>query len=107
MTPDELAAAIKAHPFSEVAPELMNAVTNIALSQSLPFTPVDTGLLRTSETTHIEQGGYLGFVSTDTPYAPFQSVEFFQLGAEASVKLVEDLMQKIGVSWLEIIARGG
>lgn len=106
MTPDELAAAIKAHPFSEVAPELMDAVTKIALGASLPFTPVDTGLLRTSETTRIEPGGMRGFVETDTWYAVYQKVDFFVLGAEASVKPVEELMGKIGVQYWEVLIKG-
>lgn len=107
MTPDELAAAIKAHPFAEVAEDLMRAVTLIALSKSLPFTPVLTGLLRTSETTRIEPGGMRGFVETDVFYSVFQKVDFFVLGAEASVHDAEDLMQKIGIKYFEIIARGG
>lgn len=105
MTPDELAAAIKAHPFSDVAEDLMWHVTGIALSKSLPFTPVDTGLLRTSETTRVEPGGMRGFVETSVFYAPFQAVDFFQLGADASVRPAEELMQKIGLDYFAILIR--
>jgi hypothetical protein len=105
MTPEELAAAIKAHPFSEVAEDLMWTVTGIALSKSLPFTPVDTGLLRTSETTRVEPGGMRGFAETDTPYAIYQKVDFFQLGADASVRPAEALMQKIGLDYFAILLR--
>src|SRR5678815_2763786 len=101
MTPDELAHALKAHPFSDVAEDLMRAVTLIGLSKTLPFTPVDTGLLRTSETTRVEPGGLRGYVETDTYYAPYQKVEFFQLGADASVAEVEALLEHIGVQYLD------
>ena len=107
MTPEELAAAIKRRPFADVAPELIDQVTKIALGHVQSFTPVDTGLLLSSEAAHIAPSGLEGFVSTDVYYAPFQSVEFMQLGADASVADVEALMQKVGVAWLEVIARGG
>ena len=106
MTPEELAAAIKAHPFAELAPELMYQALEIARDRTLPFTPVDTGLLRTGESSFVEAGGYRGFVGTDVTYSVFQKVEFFQLGAEASVQPVEALLQKIGVTWFDLIARG-
>lgn len=106
MTPQELAAAIRAHPFSELAPELMGHVVQIMLSEAQPVTPTDTGFLQSSEFMRIEQGGMVVFVGTDTPYAVFQKVEFFQIAAESSVGQVEAQFEQIGIAWLDVIAKG-
>lgn len=104
MTPDELAKRIKDRPFSAVAEDLMRRVVDSALPHVQSFTPVDTGLLVSSERTRVESG-MRGFIETDTPYAIFQRVEFMQLGADAARADIEGIMIKVGQSWLEVLVK--
>ena len=71
MTPEELQAQIRAHPFAQMREELMTKVTLLALRHAQLRTPVRTGTLRRSETTAVEQGGLRGYIGSNIVYAPF------------------------------------
>jgi hypothetical protein len=71
MTPEQLAANMRAHPFAEQREQIMTKVTLAALRASQLRTPVRTGTLRRSETTAVDPGGLRGYVGTNIVYAPF------------------------------------
>lgn len=71
MTPDELAARLKAHPFSVLREGLMQRVVLTVLPFAQRATPVRRGTLRRSETTRVESGGLRGFIGSNIVYAAF------------------------------------
>ena len=106
MTPEELAkkltpAALKA----EIEPFMQRAVL-LALRESQPRTPVDTGNLRRSETTEVRQGGLIGAVGTNVEYAPFvhKRVPFFAQGIQAAAPAIEAEAEKIGIAFFAKVA---
>ena len=57
MTPEELAGKLTPAAFQALLEPFMQRATLLALRESQPVTPVDTGTLRRSETTRVEAGG--------------------------------------------------
>jgi hypothetical protein len=103
LTPDELAARLKAHPFAAVREPLMQRITFVALGHSQPLTPVRTGTLRRSETTRVEPGGLKGYLGSNIKYAPFvhARVPFFKQGIEESRAEAQRLLEESGDAYLE------
>lgn len=103
LTPDELAAKLKAHPFASVREPLMQKIVLTALAHSQPLTPVRTGTLRRSETTRVAPGGLKGWVGTNIVYAPFvhRRVPFFAQGIDASRPAIDTLLQQAGDAFLK------
>ncbi len=103
LTPDELAARLKAHPFADVREPLMGKITFLALRHAQPLTPVRTGTLRRSETTRVEPGGLRGWIGSNIKYAPFvhDRVPFFAQGIAESRTEAEQLLQKEGDAYLK------
>lgn len=102
--PAELAAKLKDPAlYAAFKTELMTKVTLLALSKSLPQTPVRFGHLRRSETTRVEKGGDRGFLGSNLVYAPFvhARVPFFQLGIDDSQAQIAQLLQSAGDDYLE------
>lgn len=83
--------------------ELMTRVTLLALSKSMPLTPVRTGTLRRSETTRVAKGGERGFLGSNLIYAPFvhARVPFFAQGIAASQGDISKLLQQAGDDYVE------
>jgi hypothetical protein len=106
MTPEELAAKLRAHPFADELEPLMHKITLVALRYSQQRTPVDTGTLRRSETTRVEAGGARGYVGTNVEYGPFvhARVPFFAQGIQASRGDIERLLQQAGEGYWGRIA---
>lgn len=102
LTPDELAARLKAHPFADVREPLMHKVTLLALRRSQPLTPVRTGHLRRSETTRVEPGGLRGWLGSNLVYSAFvhKRVPFFQMGIDQSRAERDRLLQDAGDAFL-------
>lgn len=98
LTPDELAARMKAHPFADVREPLMTKLVLLALAKALPQTPVRTGHLRRSETFRVEAGGLRGFIGSNVIYAPFvhKIVPFLQMGIDDSRAEREQLIEAEG-----------
>lgn len=98
LSPDELAARLKAHPFADVREPLMTKITLLALRRSQPVTPVRFGHLRRSETTRVEPGGLRGWLGSNVVYAAFvhRNVPFFQLGIDQSRGERDKLIQDTG-----------
>lgn len=98
LSPDELAARLKAHPFADVREPLMSKITLLALRHSQPLTPVRTGLLRRSETTRVERGGAKGWIGSNVVYAPFvhDRVPFFAQGIEEARPEIQQLLGAAG-----------
>lgn len=103
LTPDELAARIKAHPFASVREPLMGKITLLALRSAQPETPVRSGTLRRSETTRVEPGGLKGWLGSNIVYAPFvhARVPFFQLGIDQSQAERQKALQEAGDAYLK------
>jgi len=107
--PDELAARLKAHPFSAVRETLMNRVTLTVLRHSQQRTPVRTGHLRRSETTRVEPGGLRGFIGTNIQYGVWvhegtrfmAARPFFVEGMQDSRAEIATLLEKAGSDYLE------
>jgi hypothetical protein len=102
LTPDELAARIRAHPFADVREPLMQKITLAALARALPLTPVRTGTLRRSETNRVETGGLKGWIGSNVIYAPFvhANVPFLQMGIDQSAPERDRLLQAAGDEYL-------
>lgn len=102
LTPDELAAAIRAHPFAAVREPLMQRILFAALGPSQRATPVRFGTLRRTETTRVEPGGLSGFLGSNLIYAPFQHarIPFFELGIEQSANERQRLLTDAGDAYL-------
>jgi hypothetical protein len=98
LTPDELAARLKAHPFADVREPLMTKITLLSLRHSMPLTPVRTGTLRRSETTRVERGGLRGWVGSNIVYAAHvhERVPFFAQGIEAALPEIQALLGAAG-----------
>jgi len=97
--PAALAAKLKdPAQFSAFKTALMTKITLVALSHSMPQTPVRTGTLRRSETTRVEQGGDRGFLGSNVIYAPFvhARIPFFQQGIDESQAQIAQLLQSAG-----------
>ena len=107
LSPEEIAARLKAHPFSDVREPLMQKITLLALRESQPLTPVDTGLLRRSETTRVERGGLRGYVGSNVVYAPFvhARVPFFEQGIEAAQGDIQQLLAEAGDAYMALAAK--
>ena len=107
LTPDELAARLKNHPFRDVREQLMTKITFVALGHAQTRTPVRTGTLRRSETTRVEAGGLRGFVGTNIKYAPFvhNRVPFFEQAITDSRGEVQQLLQDTGDAFFKGIIR--
>lgn len=105
LTPDELAARLKAHPFADVREPLMGKITLLALRHSQPLTPVRTGTLRRSETTRVERGGLRGWVGSNLVYAPFvhARVPFFAQGIEAAMPEIQALLGEAGDAYFKSV----
>lgn len=103
LSPDELAARLKAHPFASSREPLMGKITLLALRHSQPLTPVRTGHLRRSETTRVEPGGLRGWIGSNVVYAPFvhARVPFFAMGIDAARPEIQKLLQVAGDDYLE------
>lgn len=103
LTPEELAARLKAHPFAAVREPLMQKITLLALRRAQPITPVRTGTLRRSETTRVEPGGLRGFIGSNVVYAPFvhARVPFFADAIEDSRDEAQQLLQDAGDAYLK------
>lgn len=103
MTPQELAARIKAHPFADVREPLMQKITLAALARALPLTPVRTGALRRSETNRVETGGLKGWIGSNVNYAPFvhANVPFLKKGIDNSAPERDRLLQDAGDEYLK------
>lgn len=103
LTPDELAARIKAHPFASVREPLMQQILYAALAPAQAETPVDTGHLRRSETTRVEHGGLRGFLGSNVVYAPFVHARtpFFAQGIEQSASARQQLLEAAGDAYLK------
>jgi hypothetical protein len=102
--PAALAAKLKdPAAFSAFKTELMTKITFVALSKSMPQTPVRTGTLRRSETTRVERGGDRGFLGSNLVYAPFvhARVPFFRLGIDDSQAAIAQLLQSAGDDYLK------
>lgn len=102
LTPDELAARIKAHPFASVREPLMQQITFVVLGHAQQETPVRTGTLRRSLTTRVEPGGLQGFVGTNVVYAPFvhARIPFLELGLAQSQQEIARLLSDAGDAYL-------
>jgi hypothetical protein len=98
LTPDELAARLKAHPFADVREPLMQKILFVALRHAQQLTPVDTGTLRRSETTRVEAGGLRGYIGSNVVYAPFvhAKVPFFGDAITASRNEIQQILQASG-----------
>lgn len=105
MTPDELAAKLKAHPFADVREQLMQKITFIAQAHAQERTPVRTGTLRRSETTRVEAGGLRGYIGTNVVYAPFVHARtpFFSEGIADSRPEIDKLLQAAGDDFLKAV----
>jgi len=105
MTPDELAAKLKAHPFSAARETLMNRVVLTVLPFAQRATPVRTGTLRRSETTRVESGGLRGFIGSNLVYAPFihRRVPFFQMAIDDSRADVQKVLEKAGDDFFKAV----
>lgn len=103
LTPDELAARLKAHPFAAVREPLMQKMTLVALGRAQQLTPVRTGTLRRSETTRVEAGGLRGYIGSNVVYAPFvhARVPFFQQAIDDSQADIQRLLQDAGDAYLK------
>lgn len=109
LTPDELAARIKAHPFAATREPLMQKITLLALARAQPLTPVRTGLLRRSETTRVEPGGLKGWIGSNVVYAPFvhdgtrfmSGTPFFRQGIDDSAPERDKAIQDSGDQYLK------
>lgn len=103
LTPEALAAKIKAHPFASSREPLMGKITLLALRAAQIETPVKTGTLRRSETTRVESGGLRGWVGSNVVYAPFvhARVPFFQMGIDQSQAERQQLLQDAGDKFLK------
>ncbi len=102
--PAALASKLKdPQALSAFKTQLMTKITLVALSKSLPQTPVRTGTLRRSETTRVERGGDRGFLGSNLVYAPFvhKRVPFFQLGIDDAIGAAPRLMEQAGQEYLE------
>ena len=106
LTPDELAARLKAHPFADVREPLMTKITLLSLRHSQPLTPVRKGLLRRSETTRVERGGLRGWLGSNIVYAPFvhARVPFFAMGIDAARPEIQQALADAGDAYLGGIA---
>lgn len=102
LTPDELAARLKAHPFADVREPLMGRITLLALRAAQPLTPVRSGTLRRSETTRVETGGLRGWVGSNLIYAGpvHRKVPFFQMGIDAARPEIQKALQATGDEYL-------
>jgi hypothetical protein len=103
LTPEALAAKLRAHPFAAQREPLMSKITLLALRAAQPLTPVRTGTLRRSETTRVESGGLRGWVGSNVVYAPFvhARVPFFQMGIDQSQAERQQLIQDAGDAYLK------
>ena len=104
-TPDDIARRMAAHPFSATLEPLMHKITLLALRESQLLTPVDTGLLRRSETTRVERGGLRGWIGSNIVYAPFvhARVPFFAEGIAAAAPDIQALLGDAGDSYMASI----
>jgi hypothetical protein len=102
LTPAELAARIRAHPFADVREPLMQKITLAALARALPLTPVRTGTLRRSETNRVETGGLKGWIGSNVIYSPFvhANVPFLKEGIDNSAPERDRLLQDAGDEYL-------
>lgn len=107
LSPDELAARLKAHPFADVREPLMTKITLLALRKSMPLTPVRTGTLRRSETTRVERGGLRGWLGSNIVYAPFvhARVPFFSQGIEEAQPDIQQLLEDNGDAYMGMLAQ--
>lgn len=107
LTPDELAAKLKAHPFADVREPLMQRIVLLALREAQSETPVKTGTLRRSETTRVESGGLRGWLGSNLIYAPYvhARVPFFQLGIDRSQAERQRLIQEAGDAYMAELAK--
>lgn len=113
MTPEELAARLKAQPFAAEREALMSKILLVALRNSQRRTPVRSGTLRRSETTRMEDGGARGYLGTNISYGPFvhdgtrhmEARPFFAEGIEDSRPAIDGLLQKTGDGYFAKISR--
>lgn len=98
MTPEALAARLKAHPFASLREPLMNKIVLTLLRHAQQRTPVRTGTLRRSETTFVEPGGLRAGIGSNLVYAPFvhRTQPFFQQAIDDGRADVQKLLQAAG-----------
>jgi hypothetical protein len=89
---------LRLHPFADVLEPMMQRIVLTLLAASQESTPVDTGTLRRSLTTHVEPGGLRGQVGTNITYAPFvhKRVPFFSEAIESTADQVERTLLEAG-----------
>ena len=106
MTPEELAKKLTPEAFQAQLEPFMQKATLLALRESQPRTPVDTGTLRRSETTRVEAGGLRGYVGSNVVYAPFvhKRVPFFAEGIAAAAPQIEAEAEKMGLAFFAQVA---
>jgi len=112
MTPDELAARLRSHPFASLRESLMSKVVLTLLRHAQKRTPVRHGTLRRSETTFVEPGGLRAGIGTNIRYAPFvhdgtrwmAARPFFQQAITDGRGDVRKLLQQAGDDWTVSIA---
>lgn len=103
LTPDELAARIRAHPFASVREPLMQKILFAVLAPAQLATPVRTGTLRRSLTTQVEAGGLRGRIGTNLVYAPFVHARtpFLQTGIAQSASARQKLLDAAGAAYVQ------
>ena len=102
--PAALAAKLKdPAPRAAFKTSFMTKVTLLALSKSMPLTPVLHGTLRRSETTRVEKGGDRGFLGSNLVYSAFvhKRVPFFAQGIQEAMGAVPKLMEQAGDEYLK------
>lgn len=106
LTPDELAARLKAHPFAATREPLMQKIVLLVQGKAQERTPVRTGTLRRSETSRVDAGGLSGAVGTNIIYAPFvhRRVPFFNLAVDDSRAAAQKLLADAGDEYWKGIA---
>jgi hypothetical protein len=115
MTPDELAAKLKSHPFASVCEPLMSRIVLTVLRHSQQRTPVRTGTLRRSLTTRVQSSGgsVRGFVGSNLRYAApvheghggVTGRPFIREGIEDSRGEISTLLQAAGDHYFKDIAK--
>jgi hypothetical protein len=108
LSPADIAANARSHPFADGLEPLMHKITLLALRESQRLTPVATGLLRRSETTRVEVGGLRGWVGSNVVYAPFvhygtrfmSGTPFFEQGIAAAGPDIEKLLAESGDDYM-------
>lgn len=104
MTPEQLAAKLKAHPFASVREPLMHKLVLTVLRKAQQRTPVRFGTLRRSLTTRVEPGGLRGYIGSNLQYGVYvhegtrfmEARPFLQQGIDDSRADVAKLLQAAG-----------